>query len=268
MPRDGVQADRSGRRPGNRGGAMDNLFLPAALSRDARLRLFCFPYAGGGSAGYYTWSDELPADVQVCPVELPGRERRLRERPYSSLASLVTDLADALHGALDRPFALFGHSMGALITFELARELRRRRVPGLCRLFVSGFRAPQLPCPQPALNQLPDAEFAEVVGRQYQGIPPEVASSRELMTLLLPTLRADFTILESYRHVPEEPFDTGVSVFGGDRDDQVPLADLEAWSVHTRGDFVLRLLPGGHFFLKGGTRTLLLQAICHDLRRC
>jgi len=246
---------------------VDNLFLPAALSRDARLRLFCFPYAGGGSAGYYTWSDELPADVQVCPVELPGRERRLRERPYSSLASLVAGLADALHDALDRPFALFGHSMGALISFELARELRRRRVPGLCRLFVSGFRAPQLPNTEPTLHRLPDAEFAEMVGRQYQGIPPEVASSGELMTLLLPALRADFTIFESYRHVPAEPFDAGVSVFGGDRDDHVPLADLEAWSVHTRGDFVLRLLPGGHFFFKGGTRTLLLQAIGHDLRR-
>lgn len=246
---------------------MDNVFFPTALSRDARLRLFCFPHAGGGNAGYHTWSDELPADVHVCPVELPGRGRRLRERPYFSLARLVPDLADALPGALDRPFALFGHSMGALIAFELARELRRRRVPGLCRLFVSGFRAPQLRRPEPALSQLPDAELAEVIGRQYQGVPPEVASSRELMTLLLPTLRADLTILESYRHVAEEPFDAGVSVFGGDRDDQVPLEDLEAWSVHTRGDFVLRLLPGGHFFLKGGTRTLLLQAIGHDLRR-
>ena len=129
---------------------------------DARLRLFCLPYAGGGASFYRPWIERLAPDVHVHPVQLPGREARLREHAFERIEPLIASLADVLGAHLDRPFALFGHSMGALIAFELARELRRRQAPVPVRLLVSGHPAPQLPRSESTRHALPEPE-ADVV---------------------------------------------------------------------------------------------------------
>ena len=146
----------------------------------ARLRLFCFPYAGGGASIFRTWPDGLPADVEVCPVQLPGRGTRLMERPFTQLSPLVEALAQALLPLLDKPFAFFGHSLGALVSFELARHLRRQYGVHPVRLFVSACRAPQIPHRDRPIHTLPEAEFLAEL-RRLNGTPAEVLEHEELM---------------------------------------------------------------------------------------
>jgi medium-chain acyl-[acyl-carrier-protein] hydrolase len=229
----------------------------------AHLRLFCFPYAGGGASIFRTWANDVPTGVEVCPVQLPGRENRLIERPFTRLSSLVQALAQAISPYLDMPFAFFGHSMGALISFELARELRKQNSPGPSHLFVSGHRAPELPPRRRPIHQLADAAFKAELDR-LDGTPEEVLQNAELMELFLPLLRADFAVCETYIHSPEAPLNCSISAFGGLQDKEVPFEDLEKWGDQTNRSFTLRRFPGNHFFVHSA-RDLLLQAIFKDL---
>lgn len=229
----------------------------------ARLRLFCFPYAGGGASVYYSWSNLLPPSVEVCPVQLPGREARLSEPPFTSMPVLVDHLAGALAPHLDVPFAFFGHSLGALVSFELARELRRRSMPAPVRLFVSGCAAPHRFSLSDPIYHLPDAEFIEGL-RRLDGTPHAVLESADLMRLLMPVLRADFGLYESYIYTPEEPLDCPVSAYGGSQDHRVGLEKIKDWQDQTRGDFRQRIFPGNHFFLHANA-ALLTQAVSSDL---
>ena len=229
----------------------------------AQLRLFCFPYAGGSASIFRTWVNDLPPDVEVCPVQLPGRENRLMEPPFIRLSSLVQALAQALFPYLDIPFAFFGHSMGALIGFELARELRRQNRRGPLHLFVSGHRAPQTPPLRPPIHQLAEAAFKEKL-YDLHGTPQEVLQSAELMQLLLPLLRADFAVSETYIYSPETPLNCSISAFGGLQDKEVSYQDLEKWQDQTYRSFTLRKLPGNHFFVHSA-RELLLQGVFKDL---
>ncbi|MGH9360354.1 MAG: thioesterase II family protein, partial [Thermoanaerobaculia bacterium] len=228
----------------------------------ARFRLFCLPYAGGGASIYRAWRGELPAGVELCPVQLPGRETRLREPPFTRLEPLVAALADALPFAA-LPFAFFGHSMGALVAFELARELRRRGGPEPLHLFLSGRRGPLVPSREEPIYDLPEAQFLERL-RQLNGMPEEVLGHGELMALLLPLLRADFALHETWSHRPEEPLAAGISAFGGLADPEVTREDLEGWRGETRGRFHLRSFPGDHFFLHSA-RALVTAAVARDL---
>lgn len=230
----------------------------------ARLRLFCFPYAGGGASVFRTWANELPADIEVCAIQLPGRETRLREPPFTRMEPLVEQLANVLAPHLTRPFALFGYSLGALVSFELARLWRRRQAPVPVHLFVAARAAPQLLREESALHQLPDADLVAEVCRRYDGIPPAVRQEIELMKLLLPLLRADLAVMETYAYTIDEPFGCPLSAFGGLDDRAVTRDKLEAWRDQTRGTFTLRLLPGTHFFLNTA-RPLLLQVVSRSL---
>ena len=241
-------------------------FLSYGPNPKARLRLFCFPYAGSGASNFYAWSKGMPPEIQVCPVQLPGRENRLTVPPFTRLFPLVKDLAQALLPYMDVPFAFFGHSMGALVGFELARELRRRHEFGLAHLFVSACRAPQIPDPAQPLHQLPESSFVEEICRRYNGIPAVVLQSEELMKLFLPVLKADMEIIETYVHLDEEPLDCPISAFGGLLDREASRDDLAAWRALTRSTFNLRMLQGDHFFLQGN-RVVILQAVCGDLMR-
>jgi medium-chain acyl-[acyl-carrier-protein] hydrolase len=227
-----------------------------------RLRLFCFPYAGAGALIFRTWSDALPPDVEVCPVQLPGRGTRLAERPFTRLSPLVEALAQALAPILDRPFAFFGHSLGALVSFELARQIRRQYGVHPVRFFVSAGRAPHIPHRVPPIHTLPDKEFLTELHR-LNGTASELLDHEELMEIMLPLLRADFALYETYVYLAEPPLDCPISAFGGLQDHRVCKSDLEAWRAHTSGSFSLRMFPGDHFFLK---QPLLLQALSQELR--
>lgn len=224
-----------------------------------RLRLFCLPYAGGGAALFRLWADNLPAEVEVCPIFLPGRERRMREAPFKRLQPLVETLAHELQPFMDVPFAFFGHSMGALISFELIRHLRKNQQPGPVHLFASSFRAPQLPDRNPPLHQLSDVEIIAMLTR-IGGTPPSVLQHAELMKMLIPIMRADFELCETYVYTPEPPLDCPITAFGGEQDMLVSLPELEAWHTQTRGPFSVRLFQGDHFFLQN-QQDALLQAL-------
>ena len=223
----------------------------------ARLRLFCLPFAGGGALFYRSWPAELPNSIEVCSVQLPGRERRLREKPIRRLEVLVHALAEALSGELATPFMLFGHSMGALLCFELARKFRRDKSPEPVHLFLSGRIAPHLPDPRPPIHRLPEQEFVRELQR-LGGTPREVLESSELMEMMIPMLRADFEIYETYTHQPEPPLSCPISAYGGLQDPDHDRQGIEAWRQHTHGSFHLQMFPGAHFFLQTARRQFRL----------
>jgi medium-chain acyl-[acyl-carrier-protein] hydrolase len=231
----------------------------------ARLRLFCFPYAGGSASAFGAWPNHISTDVDVCPVQLPGRESRLKESPYRRLTPLVEALADALLPLFDKPFAFFGHSMGALIGFELARHLRKRALPQPIHLFVAGARAPQLPEIEPPVHHLPEKEFVDAL-RSFNGTPEEVLQHKELMEILLPCMRADFEICETHIYQPDAPLSVPVTVFGGWQDKKIPAQDLGVWRDQTSAACAVHMLPGDHFFLHT-SREQLLQIMSNVLKQ-
>jgi len=240
---------------------------PLCLKRNAQasLRLFCFPYAGGRASLFRTWSDQLPTTVQVCPIQLPGRGSHTRQPPFTQISPLVEALAEALLPHLDQPFALFGHSMGAIISFELARQLRRERRPEPVHLFVSGARAPQVSDRDPPIYNLPDSELLEKL-RRLNGTPQEVLEHPELVQLVLPILRADFEAIQTYAYAPGPPLGCPISAFGGVDDHEVSCEHLEAWREQTTAGFRLRMLPGDHFFLQAA-QPLLLRTLSQQLHQ-
>jgi medium-chain acyl-[acyl-carrier-protein] hydrolase len=232
-----------------------------ALSNSARFRVFCLPYAGGGVSVYRSWGKKLGPDIDICPVQLPGRESRHGETPFRDMGPLADAAYEALLPYLDTPFAFFGHSFGALIAFELAR--RTQQHTGLSRLFVSARRAPHLSEPRPPIAHLPNAAFAAAVQQRYGGIPQAVLDAQDLLDLLLPRLRADFEVLESYECGLDARVSCDVSVFGGQQD-VLSAQHLQAWQMHTTGDVDVRMLSGGHLYLESH-RTELLRMIADDL---
>lgn len=230
------------------------------------VRLFCFPHAGGGSITFRGWQKQFREPVEVAAVQPPGRENRLSERPLASLPELRAALADALAPWMETPFAFFGHSFGALVAFELARELRRRRLALPRVLFASGRHAPSHEPESAPLHALPDDELVEEVDRRYGGIPRAILEERELLMLLLPTLRADLTITEGYEYRPEPPLSCRICAFGGEQDTRIGEHELAAWERETAAGFRLRMFPGGHFFIHD-SRERVIRAIEAELRR-
>lgn len=215
----------------------------------AAVRLLCLPFAGGAASAYRSWGDLFGAEVEVTAVQLPGREMRLREPPFDRVGPLVTAVADVLEGVTDpRPYAIFGHSMGALIAFELVRELRRRGRPLPVALVASGRNAPHMPPRDPLMHPLPHDEFVARL-RRFEGTPEAVLEHEELMEMLVPLLRADFAVNEAYTVRPEAPLELPLLAMGGVDDEEVSREGLEAWEGYTTGPFDLKIYPGGHFFL-------------------
>jgi medium-chain acyl-[acyl-carrier-protein] hydrolase len=206
------------------------------------------------------------ADVtDVWPIQLPGRENRIAEAAFVALRPLIRSLADAVARELPAAYSLFGHSMGALLAFELARELRRRGAAPPVLLSVAAFRAPHLPSQWPMLHLLPEPLFTKEIF-VLQGTSAAVLQNVELRELLVPTLRADFAVCENYVHSGEAPLSCPIVAFGGTGDDRVRLDELEAWRKHTTGTFTLTMVPGNHFFLHS-SRDALLTALRNALSR-
>ena len=215
----------------------------------ASLRLFCFPCAGGISATYNTWYNNLPTEVEICLIQLPGRGVRFRKKRFTQLSALVQTLVPIIQPHLNIPFAFFGHSMGAVISFEIARQFRQQGNPGPVHLFVCSSPAPQQPTRKPQIHQLPEAEFVAQLCQRYNAIPQAVLQDNELMQLFLPILRDDLTMLETYVYTVDKPLNCPISAFGGLQDRMVSEFDLTGWREQTCGSFRLQMFPGDHFFL-------------------
>lgn len=224
----------------------------------ARMRLFCFPYAGAGAAIYRQWPAWLPADIEVAAVELPGRERRISEAPLEDLGALAADACAAMRDLLDKPFALLGVSMGGGLIFELARLLRREGLPAPTCLMPLAVGAPHTPEDKLYHTMSDDELIAELV--EFGGMSEEFLGNRELFDLALPILRADCVAHETYSYVEEPPFDFPLWVYGGLGDETVARERLDAWAVHTTAECKVHMIDGGHLFVDD-MPDLLMQSL-------
>jgi medium-chain acyl-[acyl-carrier-protein] hydrolase len=229
----------------------------------ASLRLFCFAHAGGGASVYRAWPADLDPRIEVLGVETPGRGRRFIEPPFTRLGPLLDAMLPAILPFLAPPFAFFSHSLGTLVSFELCRRLRAGGHSLPVHLFVSGRRAPQLPPPERRLHTLSDAALLEEL-RRYNGTPAKVLAEKELMELMLPILRADFAVLETYSYVEEPPLDLPITALGGTDDRDASAEQLDAWGDQTTQAFRRRMFPGDHFYLFA-MQTAVSRAINEDL---
>ncbi|MEO1131185.1 MAG: alpha/beta fold hydrolase [Cyanobacteria bacterium J06639_1] len=227
-----------------------------------RLRLFCFPYAGGTSQIFRTWPNHVPDGVEIVVIELPGRGRRFREKSFERVSPLVRALAEAIAPHLTIPFAFFGHSLGALVSFELARLLRETSNVLPKVLYVSARKAPQLPKSR-SIYHLPDSEFIAEI-QKFNGTPTAIFESEEFKQIYLPSLRSDFSIIDRYEYVEKAPLPCPIVTFGGHSDRETNQEDLEAWQAQTSSHHELRMMSGGHFFINTST-VPLLASISSDL---
>jgi len=230
----------------------------------ARLRLLCFPWAGVGPAVYRQWAEAFPPDIEVGAILLPGREARLREVPFTRLEPLVDALVTGLRPHMDLPFAMFGHSMGALVAFHVACRFRQEGPGEPAHLFLSARRAPHLPLRYPPIAHLGDAEFVTEVRRRYNGIPDEVLRHPDLLALLLPALKADMALIEGYTHREDGRLQCPITTYGGLDDPEATQAELVSWREQTRGPLSVRMFPGTHFFVQTA-QAAVLRAIRDDL---
>lgn len=242
------------------------LWFPYAKQRPAgKLRLFCFPYAGGGAGIYRTWAHLLPSYIDVFAAQLPGRETRTREQPFTRMAHLIEAITPVIHTLADQPFAFFGHSMGTMIAWELACEMKRRYGREPVHLFVAGRRAPHVPETSPPIHNLPEPQFMDELIR-YNGLPEEVMEHVELMEFKEPLLRADFELCETYSCQPDFRLSCPITAFGGLEDPDETRELLEPWRELTTRFCKVHMLPGDHFFLKTSEQRLI-QMLSEELRR-
>jgi len=227
----------------------NNWFVWPRVKPEAETRLFMFPYAGGGPAVFNTWSSEFPGNVETWMAHYPGRGSRHQEAPIREIKILAERFVQAIQHLLDKPFAFFGHSLGGLVAFELARQLQEQDLPPPQILFLSACGAPHLPDLNPPIHKLPDSEFV-VALQKLNGIPSEISNQPDVMQLLLPILRADFEAVESYRHdIDVSPLHVSILAFAGADDPRVSQARVEGWARHTDAGFRLQTFPGDHFFI-------------------
>jgi surfactin synthase thioesterase subunit len=214
------------------------------------MRLFCLPYAGGAATIYHRWQAGMPDEVDVCPIELPGRLSRLNDPPFREMGPLVRALSAALDPHLDLPFALFGYSMGALVAFEWARDVALRRGLEPVHVIVAARGAPHLPSSfVHVTDSMTDRDLiARIVGL-YGARIEAVLSDRELLAIVLRMMRADLGLLDTYRYQDGQPLRAPITVLGGMRDAIVPRDALDGWAKQTSGAFDLRMFAGDHFFL-------------------
>lgn len=220
-----------------------------------RLRLLCFPFAGGSALTFRTWADWLPEDLELHAVQLPGRHPRFDAPPLRSIGAIVGAGVPHFTALFDLPVAFFGHSMGAVVAFESARALAAQGRT-IVHLAVSARVAPQLRSRRPQIHRLDDAKFIEAL-QAMKGTPDAVLADREMMDLMLPPLRADFTAIETYELIRSDPLACMISAFGGAEDDDVHVSELLAWQEQTTGMTLVETQPGGHFYIDENPRPML-----------
>jgi medium-chain acyl-[acyl-carrier-protein] hydrolase len=219
--------------------------------------VICLPYAGGGTVEFRQWQRHVPAGVQVVPIVLPGRETRLSDPAFTAMDPLVEAIAEALPPWLDRPWALFGFSMGSWVGIALLHALRRRGLPLPTNFFACARRAPHLPDRLPPMHALPDDAFVAALQARYNALPAQLLASRELLDVFLPALRADFRLLETWRPAPADPLPVPIAAWYGEADRTVFRHELAAWDAHGSAGVSVRAFPGAHFFLRDSRDSLL-----------
>lgn len=231
----------------------------------AKIRIFCFPCAGAGASYFRNWHEQFLPEIDFLTMQLPGRENRFSEPLYKNMTQLVRDFAESLRPYMNMPFAFFGHSLGALICYELTKYLRRTHNPIPLQLFIAAYRAPHLPNPKPILHNLPDDDFIDEL-MYYRGIPEEIIQNKEMLELITPIIKADYKIHETYIYKPEERLGCPIMVFGGIEDGFVSFNDLEGWREETAGECQIRMLPGGHYFINDNC-ALIVKTIKDNLMK-
>lgn len=230
----------------------------------AALRLVCFPYAGGSATVFRTWPDALPPEVEVLAIALPGRDARAREPLVDRLTPLVASLADAIGPELRAPFAIFGHSFGAMVAFGFAHELQRRSLAQPVHFFASARRAPQLAERVPLHGLSGPDLLAEL--RRMGGTPDAVFNVPELIDYFLPIVRADIAVSETATIGTDAPLSCPITAMGGVGDNRVSVDELDAWGAQTTGPFEREMYPGGHFFVNDD-RERVLGSVSRRLTR-
>ncbi|REK71297.1 thioesterase II family protein [Paenibacillus paeoniae] len=251
--------------------SMDSSWLHIPNPRpDARLRLVCFPYAGGSAAIYRDWPTALSSEIEVVAIQLPGRGSRFLDKPIGDLTGNIEPILAALIPYLeDKPFVLFGHSMGAMLAYESAKRLERTLPGSLKHLFVSAFQAVQLPRTDRERYLLSDKELKEEL-RRLNGTPEALLQNDELMELYLPTIRMDMQLCDTYAYEECSPLACALTAFGGVADTGISEEDMQAWETQTGEAFELYMLPGDHFFIHSESEQLLqllsrkLEQILHS----
>lgn len=231
---------------------------------EPKLRLFCFPFAGGGVSSFNGWKNAIPAQAELAVLELPGRGRRFSEALVDNMSIIVNEAADEFVKYTDIPYVFFGHSLGALIAVELLQVLRKRSAPMPLFFISSGMRAPQFPARQ-RLHLLNDDNFLKEL-KLYNGTPAELLENPELMSLFLPVLRADFSLSENYHYQESPPFNFPLYLMGGDKDCGISQEELDGWKSHTNSHFSQQFFPGDHFYLQNVSKDVLLENIFRLMR--
>lgn len=239
--------------------------LPAGRgSRHTRLRLFCFPFAGGGATVYRSWQDKLPEEIEVRPICLPGREQRFGEAAFEAIDDAVAALFDAVHPMTTKPYAFFGYSMGGIIAHHLACRLMADGAPLPAHLFIAALRGPDMTATRRQLHSLPSDDFWSEVAA-YGGTPAEILESREYRALFEPSLRADFKLAQTAFSGDLPQLRCPITAFGGANDSNPAPTDLDGWRQATTERFEKHIYPGGHFFM-GQNEAPMLDLIKEKLR--
>jgi medium-chain acyl-[acyl-carrier-protein] hydrolase len=245
--------------------SVDNLWLTVYDPRPAAdVRLLCFPQAGSSAAAYREWGQLLPESIELCTVEYPGRGRRRTERPFVRLHALVAAALAGIRPTLDRPFAIFGHCMGALVGFELLRQLQRRGGPTAHALFIAGCAAPSRPPRRSPTYAVPDDQLLAHL-RSRDGMPEAYLADPHFVDLFLPPLRADLEVVETYNYRPGERLRCPLFVLAGASDGDATAEEIDAWSRETEWPHVVRRYDGDHRFLQT-TAHRALGDVSSDLR--
>lgn len=231
--------------------AGDNLWLPKTHSEGQnRTQVFCFPHAGGGSAIYHRWEKLLPRHLGVVPIKLPGRESRFNETSHDNIETLIAAMAPEIVDAMHEPFALYGHSMGGLIAYELAQHLRKQYAKSPRALFVSASRSPDRFKENQTLHRLPDEEMIRSLVRDFGRGGEVSAAELDMMRMMSDTIRADLKLLETYEHATQDPLPCPIIGIAATEDHKVTVSDVNGWRAFTTERFTMRTMPGHHFFLR------------------
>lgn len=235
-----------------------NSWLICQPQASTRIRLFCFSYAGGNAVNYIPWQNTLDTSIEICAVQLPGRGSRLMEIPYTEFTPLIEKLAQVLFDQNNAllPFSFFGHSLGGLIAFELTKYCMRHLLPIPRHLFVSSCAAPQHRKPSQNLYKLSDSALIETL-RSYNGTPPEILENRELMALVLPAIRADFSLAENYQYTPDQLLEIPITVLAGKRDNRILPEQVDGWKKETIHSCHAHWFDGDHFFINSQQQAVI-----------